>query len=74
MLPIEVPPWVSWLVILSTLAATWGMIAWTLIVMWPFIRWSRRVGDEQIEVLRKAKSYLQNRGSGGEKVDLTDLL
>jgi hypothetical protein len=74
MLPIDVPPWVSWLVIISTILATWGMIAWTLFVMWPFIRWSRRVGDEQVEVLRKAVFALQNRGSGSKKTDLTDLL
>jgi hypothetical protein len=61
-------------VILSTLAATWGMVAWTLFVMWPFIRWSRRVGDEQVAVLRKALSRFQTPGSGGKKADLTDLV
>lgn len=72
MIPIDLPAWASWLVVVTAIAVPWGAVVWTLAVMWPFIRWSRRVGEEQSATLRNALDALKNRGSAGKGTDLTD--
>ncbi len=72
MIPLDLPAWASWLVVVTAIVIPWGAVVWTLAVMWPFIRWSRRMGEEQSATLRNALDAFRNRGSAGKGEDVTD--
>jgi hypothetical protein len=73
-IPIDLPAWASWLVVVTALVVPWGAVVWTLAVMWPWIRWSRKSSEEHGELLRNALDAFRNRGAAGKGRDLTDLI